>query len=48
MIKNDTEAKELSKEVILKIKEAEAQAERIRNDAQEEAKARVRRAEEDG
>lgn len=38
----------MSKELILKIKEAEAQAERIRAEAQEEAKARVRKAEEDG
>ena len=38
----------LSKETISKIKETEAQARRIRTDAEEEAKARVRRAEADG
>ncbi len=38
----------LSKEIILKIKEAEAEAERIRNDAVVEAAARVRRAEDEG
>jgi vacuolar-type H+-ATPase subunit H len=38
----------LSKEIILKIKEIEAQAQKIRSDAAEEAAARVKRAEIDG
>lgn len=38
----------MSKEAILKIKEAEAEAERIRENAAAEAKERVRRAEKEG
>lgn len=38
----------MSKEIILKIKDAEAEAVRIRNDASEEAAARIRRAETEG
>ena len=38
----------MSKEIIQKIRDAEAQARKIKSDAQEEAKARVRRAEADG
>lgn len=38
----------MSKEIVNKIKEAEAQAQKIKNDAQEEAKARVKAAEEQG
>ena len=38
----------MSKEIVQKIRDAEAQAHKIRSDAQEEAKARVRRAELDG
>ena len=43
-----TEGCILSKEIILKIKEAEAEAQKIRNDASAEAAQRVRRAETDG
>lgn len=38
----------LSKEIILKIKEAEAEAQKIRSDASDEAAARIRRAESEG
>ena len=38
----------MSKEIIQKIKDAEAQARKIKSDAQEEAKARIRKAESDG
>ena len=38
----------MSKEIVQKIREAEAQAHKIKRDAQEEAKARVRKAEADG
>jgi vacuolar-type H+-ATPase subunit H len=38
----------LSKEIILKIKEAEAEAQKIRSDAADEAAARIRRAEIEG
>ncbi|MBQ7376341.1 MAG: hypothetical protein IJW52_05620 [Clostridia bacterium] len=38
----------MSKEIILKIKEAEAEAQKIRNDASAEAVERVRRAEAEG
>ena len=38
----------MSKEIILKIKEAEAEAQKIRNDAADEATARIRRAEIEG
>lgn len=38
----------MSKEIILKIKETEAEAQRIKNDAASEATERVRRAEADG
>ena len=38
----------MSKEIILKIKEAEAEAQKIRNDAADEAAARIRRAEIEG
>jgi vacuolar-type H+-ATPase subunit H len=38
----------LSKEIILKIKEAEAEAQKIRSDASDEAAARIRRAEAEG
>ena len=38
----------MSKEIILKIKEAEAEAQKIRSDAADEAAARIRRAEAEG
>ena len=38
----------MSKEIILKIKAAEAEAQKIRNDAADEAAARIRRAETEG
>jgi vacuolar-type H+-ATPase subunit H len=38
----------LSKEIIVKIKEAEAQAQEIRSSAEDEAKARIRRAQTEG
>lgn len=38
----------MSKEIILKIKEAEAEAQKIRSDAADEAAARIRRAETEG
>lgn len=38
----------MSKEIILRIKEAEAEAQKIRNDAADEAAARIRRAEIEG
>lgn len=38
----------MSKEIILKIKEAEAEAQKIRSDASDEAAARIRRAESEG
>ncbi len=38
----------MSKEIILKIKEAEAEAQKIRSDASDEAASRIRRAEAEG
>lgn len=38
----------MSKEIIIKIKEAEAEAQKIRSDAADEAAARIRRAETEG